>query len=176
MSLRRILFILSLLAFLSAAAGGLLYFSAMHRAALNEAERQAQANLQLVRSGLDSFLSEHRKPVATLAAVPEIRSALASESPDAIQNANLILDRFKTTLDADVCYLMDQQGLTIASSNRRDPDSFVGQNFAFRPYYQQAIQGQRGTYMALGRLPASAASITATRSGAIRKAPRLVWP
>ena len=150
MSLRRILLILSLLAFLSATAGGLLYFSAMHRAALRDAERQAMANLELIRSSLDAFLSEHRKPAGTLAAVPEIRRALIMRSLDDIHGANLILDRFKATLDADVCYLMDRRGVTIASSNRGDADSFVGQNFAFRPYFRQAVQGRRGTYMALG--------------------------
>jgi PAS domain S-box-containing protein len=45
---------------------------------------------------------------------------------------------------------MDHTGNTIASSNRNDPDSFVGGNFDFRPYWQQAIQGNPATYMALG--------------------------
>ncbi|MFI5332376.1 MAG: PAS domain S-box protein, partial [Desulfobaccales bacterium] len=41
-------------------------------------------------------------------------------------------------------------GNTIASSNRHASDSFVGQNFGFRPYFQQAIHGQPATYLALG--------------------------
>ena len=45
---------------------------------------------------------------------------------------------------------MDHEGNTIASSNRDDPDSFVGENFGFRPYWRQAIQGNPATYMALG--------------------------
>jgi len=45
---------------------------------------------------------------------------------------------------------MDAQGLTIASSNRNDEKSFVGNNYGFRPYFIQAIQGQPAMYMALG--------------------------
>ena len=61
-----------------------------------------------------------------------------------------MLDHFKTTLDVDVCYLMDFFGNTIASSNRNDPDSFVGKNFSFRPYFREAIEGTPSTYLALG--------------------------
>jgi len=46
--------------------------------------------------------------------------------------------------------MMDRTGQTIASSNRGDPDSFVGQNFGFRPYFQQAIRAIPDTYLALG--------------------------
>lgn len=150
MGLRHILIILSLLAFLSASSGGVLYYSALRQAAFKEAERQAIANTQLIQKSLNSFLTEHQKPVATLASIPALQRSLLSRSSKAIYDANVVLDRFKLTLDADVCYLMDRNGNTIASSNRKEPDSFVGRNFSFRPYYQQSIRGVAGTYLALG--------------------------
>jgi C4-dicarboxylate-specific signal transduction histidine kinase len=58
---------------------------------------------------------------------------------------------------------MDHEGNTIASSNRNNPDSFVGQNFDFRPYFQQAIQGIPATYLALGTTSGNAERITVTR-------------
>jgi PAS domain S-box-containing protein len=45
---------------------------------------------------------------------------------------------------------MDRKGNTIASSNRHAPDSFVGKNFAFRPYFQKAARNIPATYLALG--------------------------
>ena len=45
---------------------------------------------------------------------------------------------------------MDKSGKTIASSNRDAPDSFVGQSYAFRPYFKQAIKGNTGRYFAVG--------------------------
>lgn|GEM_PF-924455 len=56
----------------------------------------------------------------------------------------------KTSFEVSVCYLMDRNGDTIASSNRRAADSFVGKNYAFRPYFQEAIAGSPSIYMALG--------------------------
>ena len=45
---------------------------------------------------------------------------------------------------------MDADGMTVASSNRKDPDSFVGKSYSFRPYFQEAAKGQAGRYFALG--------------------------
>jgi len=47
-------------------------------------------------------------------------------------------------------YVIDRDGLTLAASNWDSPAPFVGSNFAFRPYFQAAIQGQTGRYPALG--------------------------
>lgn len=51
---------------------------------------------------------------------------------------------------AAAIYIMTRQGLTLASSNWNKPDSFVGQNYGFRPYFQQAMHGKLGRYYALG--------------------------
>jgi PAS domain S-box-containing protein len=45
---------------------------------------------------------------------------------------------------------MDANGMTVASSNRKDPDSFVGKSYRFRPYFQEAAKGELGHYFALG--------------------------
>jgi PAS domain S-box-containing protein len=150
MSLRHILLVLSLLAFLSASAGGVLYYTALHQSALKEAERQAVANTELIKSSLNRMLTENRKTVVTLAGMPALRDALMSDDTDALYRANMILDHFAATLKADVCYLMNRDGLTIASSNRAADDSFVGCNFAFRPYFRRALRGKYGIYMAVG--------------------------
>lgn len=47
-------------------------------------------------------------------------------------------------------YLMDRTGLTLASSNWDKPDSFIGDNYSFRPYFKEAVKGGLGHYYALG--------------------------
>jgi len=49
-----------------------------------------------------------------------------------------------------VLYVMDLNGNTLAASNWRANDSFVGKNYKFRPYFQQALAGQTGRYIAKG--------------------------
>lgn len=150
MRLRVILMVLSLLAFLSASTGGYLYYTSLKEAALKEAERQAVSRVETIKKNLSSFLSENIKPVRLLAANRALEDALQTPESDSLANANQVLDYFRESLNVSVCYLMDDEGTTIASSNRNDPDSFVGNNFSFRPYFKQAISGQSSTYLALG--------------------------
>ncbi len=151
MKLRLILLVLSLLAFLSASTGGFLYYASLKKSAIEDAERQAQERLQTIQRSVAAFLSENIKPVRSLAGLELLQHCLIR--PDdavALERANLILDHFNRTLETEVCYLMDRRGDTIASSNRLATDSFVGENFDFRPYFQSAVQGQPATYLALG--------------------------
>ncbi|MBW2593417.1 MAG: PAS domain S-box protein, partial [Deltaproteobacteria bacterium] len=91
------------------------------------------------------------KPVRALAGMKELRQTLTRPDNEiALENTNVILDHFNETLEVEVCYLMDRGGKTIASSNRDAPDSFVGKNFGFRPYFKQAIHGKPAIYFALG--------------------------
>jgi len=150
MKLRTILLVLSLLAFLSASTGGYFYYSSIKESAFNEAKRQAVARLEMLKKNLSSFLLENVKPVKTLAGMPQLRRSLSHIDAASLSKANAVLDHFKNTLDVGVCYLMAGDGLTVASSNRYDQDSFVGKNFAFRPYFKQAIQGKPAIYLALG--------------------------
>jgi PAS domain S-box-containing protein len=150
MKLRLILLVLSLLAFLSASTGGYLYYSSLKRSALKESERKTARRAEMMRKNLSSFLSENIKPVKTMAGMQDFCDFLIRHDASSFDKANAMLDHFKATLDVDVCYLMDSDGNTVASSNRMDPDSFVGKNFAFRPYFQQAAKGIPSTYLALG--------------------------
>jgi PAS domain S-box-containing protein len=150
MRLRLIILVLSILAFLSASTGGYFYYDSLKEAAFNEAERQAVTRIALLKKNLSSYLSENIKAVKVLAGMDEMLEMLVRPDSVAQNNANEVLDLFKASLETDVCYLMNHEGVTIASSNRDAPDSFVGKNFAFRPYFQQAIHSAPSTYLALG--------------------------
>ncbi|MBE9521482.1 MAG: PAS domain S-box protein, partial [Proteobacteria bacterium] len=150
MKLRSILLILSLIAIVSAAAGEYFYYSSLKDAAFNEAEQQTIIRLERINKNLSALLSEYNKPVRTLAGMQELLAMLTSPNPASLLKANQILDHFRNTLQADVCYVMDHAGNTVASSNRNDADSFVGKNFSFRPYFTMAINGEPASYLALG--------------------------
>ena len=142
--------VLALLAFLSASTGGWLYYSSLKQAAFHQAEKDADSRLELLRRQLIFFLSEQIKPIKALAGFKELRQMLDSPQPHILAQVHSILDNFKASLDLDVCYLMDREGVTIATSNRKSPDSFMGKDFSFRPYFKRALVGLPTTYMALG--------------------------
>jgi two-component system, NtrC family, C4-dicarboxylate transport sensor histidine kinase DctB len=67
-----------------------------------------------------------------------------------IDALNRYLETINTIANASDTYLMDRDGLTIAASNWQSEKPFIGRNFSYRPYFQQAMQGHLGRYYALG--------------------------
>ena len=150
MKLRVILVVLSFLSFLSVSIAGYVYFRSLENSAFREAEKDSALQAERIRNGVSSFLAENLKTAHALAGLREMRDVLAHPGESSLSRADRILDHFREALGADVCYLMNLDGTTVASSNRDAPDSFVGNNFAFRPYWKQAIRGIPATYMAQG--------------------------
>jgi PAS domain S-box-containing protein len=148
--LRIILVVLSLLSFLSVSAAGYIYYSSLNESTTREAENEIALQAERIRNSLSAFLTENLKTVKALAGMKELGQALGSPSRETLEEANAVLDHFRDALKADVCYLMNRDGTTLASSNRNAADSFVGRNFSFRPYWREAIRGTAATYMALG--------------------------
>ncbi len=152
MRVRVILVVLALFTFLSSAIGGYLYFNALKASSLQTLERQALFRAENISDQLNSYMGGELKSAAVLAGLQPIRSALERDARTAsMGEINLVLDTFRSGLNVGVCYVMDAEGTTLASSNRHDPDSFVGENFSFRPYFVQAMTGSSATYMALGK-------------------------
>lgn len=54
------------------------------------------------------------------------------------------------TTGASVIYVIGRDGRAIAASNWQDPQSFVGNDYRFRRYYREAMQGGAATQFALG--------------------------
>ncbi|MDQ1333469.1 MAG: hypothetical protein QG552_419 [Thermodesulfobacteriota bacterium] len=150
MRLRFILFVLSLLAFLSAVAGGYFYYSSLRSAFFDAAEQAAIGHAQTTHNLISQHISDYTRLADVLSSLWEIRMALTDPDDETLGGANGILDQFQKGARAEVCYLMDQSGRTIASSNRFEADSFVGKDYSFRPYFQEAMSGKSGVYLALG--------------------------
>ncbi|AWK17595.1 hypothetical protein B9W05_00020 [Xanthomonas oryzae pv. oryzae] len=53
--------------------------------------------------------------------------------------------------------MINRDGVALAASNWRAPRSNVGVDYAFRPYYQQALATGSGSFYGIGMTPASQA-------------------
>lgn len=78
----------------------------------------------------------------------QIRQVLKQET-QTYALSKILLDIQKTSGASDV-YVLDAHGDVIASSNYQSDKSYIGSNYAFRPYFYQAMQGNRWTDYALG--------------------------
>lgn len=103
---------------------------------------------QLVANELNRYL-----PIPELMAEhPLLEKALRTpDDPGIILQANEEMQRMATIVGSSDVYLMDVNGLTIAANNYQQEDSFVGSNYAFRPYFSEALATRDSAiYFALG--------------------------
>jgi diguanylate cyclase (GGDEF)-like protein len=148
--LRLIVLSLALMSLIAVITGSFLYYGIIKKTVLAEANRRAASDADAISHMFTAYLSENAKSVKTLAGMDTIQAVFHDTNAATLAGANGMLDHFQRSLGTDVCYLMNTDGLTLASSNRNDSRSFVGKNFGFRPYFQQALGGEAAVYMALG--------------------------
>ncbi|KFZ37062.1 histidine kinase [Shewanella mangrovi] len=114
---------------------------------------QPLANRQLteVINFIDGALIRYESIPHVLSTNPMLASALAhSDNSDEIRHINRYFEEIQHVTEASDIYLLNNQGEAIAASNWQKPYSFIGQNYAFRPYYTEAIAGRLGSYYAVG--------------------------
>jgi two-component system C4-dicarboxylate transport sensor histidine kinase DctB len=118
---------------------------------LAEAARAGAATLRLAVATLQGQLDRFERLPPLVAENGLIRRlAEAPDEPAHVAAANLYLRDLARQLAATDIYFMDARGLTRAASNFDTETSFVGGNFAFRPYFTEAMAAGAGRYFALG--------------------------
>jgi PAS domain S-box-containing protein len=150
MRLKIILLFLSIQTFIAILIGGYQYYITLKKSILEDFTNQAAIKFEMRKRNLNYYLSESTKPIKTLAGLPELSRVLLNQSTSNLDRVNQLLDHYQQTLQLGVCYLIDADGNTVASSNRNSKTSFVGQNFSFRPYFNHSINGEPHVYLALG--------------------------
>jgi len=113
-------------------------------------ERQAETSAALHVAILRSELERHSATPMVLAEDAQVRAALQAGSGSGYQALSLKLEGLAARTRAAVIYLLDARGVAVAASNWREPTSFVGTDYRFRPYFQTARAQGSGAFFALG--------------------------
>jgi two-component system C4-dicarboxylate transport sensor histidine kinase DctB len=118
---------------------------------LNDAARRGDTTLRLAVASLEGQLARFERLPALLAGGELIqRMARDPDNPVLIEAANRHLKHVTEALGASDLYFMDLEGTTRAASNHDLETSFIGGNFAFRPYFTDALTTGKGRFFALG--------------------------
>ena len=149
MNKRHLFYLLPIIFLLIVAVAGWFATDFLGNKARREIIGASQASVLTLSVYVSSTLNRIEDAVKSLADSPWITPALLSKGKRDIEQANSALDRYNSAF-ASITYLMDADGMTVASSNRKDPDSFVEKSYGFRPYFQDAVKGKPGRYFALG--------------------------
>ena len=136
-------------------AAGLALATAAGRWAENAAiERLREAGAQRLQSyalGLENLLSKYDFLPGTLELNKDVIALLANQHDDGLRReVNTYLESMNRLSRATTIYIVNLQGMTQAASNWRLPDSFVGDNVAFRPYVRDAMIGKPGGFYGVG--------------------------
>ncbi|WP_170325612.1 sensor histidine kinase [Ruegeria arenilitoris] len=132
--------------FVAVAASIGLYFVS-YQYFVSEELSKAQGRLSLYQSSVNSELERFSHLTYVLSQDSFVIGTAEGEGTGTL---NRRFEDFAERAGLDAIYLMDEDGITIAASNYRDNGSFVGQNYAFRPYFQTAISGAQGRFYAIG--------------------------
>lgn len=121
------------------------------RRALDAQSAQAAQQLDLQAQALNQRIERYRALPQVLALDPDLRAAVAAPVDAATQERlNQRLEDASRTTRASTLTLIDARGIAIAASNWREPGSNVGEDYAFRPYVQQALREGRGRFYGIG--------------------------
>ncbi|WP_265919239.1 sensor histidine kinase [Cupriavidus nantongensis] len=138
------------LAVLVGLAGALGYRYTYDTALARQAER-GQVQLRLYTQALESELA-HYDYVPGLLSLDERIAALLLRPDDATRTAraNEYLSALNTRAGTRVIYVLDAHGKVLATSNWQRPDSYLGEDLSFRPYFRAAMEGQLGRFYGVG--------------------------
>ena len=117
----------------------------------NELVSQNRQTLDLYVANLLGTLHRYETLPQILSQLPDLPAVLKAPGDSERQiAANHLLQTIARQTGAEVMYLMSADGTTVAASNWDKRDSFVGRNFAFRPYFSEAMEGKLGRFFGLG--------------------------
>lgn len=143
----RILLIFFAFYFLCAFVGGHWVWQASYQPLLDKHQSQLERFSSHIQNKLDKYA---HIPHLLSKDEPLVEALLNPANSAQLEITNRYLESVNNVIAASDTYLIDKWGTTIAASNWRKARSFIGRNFAFRPYFKQAIVGQRAEYYALG--------------------------
>lgn len=123
------------------------------RASMDSLRQDAAPKLEFYAAGLESVLERYEHLPKVVALSPEVH-ALFDDQLDA--DKTMVVNRYLQSVNerarSMAVFVMNTAGLTLASSNWNHHESFVGHNFDFRPYFQEARNNRIGRFYAVGAL------------------------
>ncbi|OZG75003.1 PAS domain-containing sensor histidine kinase [Hahella sp. CCB-MM4] len=141
----------------------LVTFYIARRLIINNYEQESSQLLGVYQSGLLTTVEKFEYFPAILTFDPRFNLLLKNNQID--QDISSLLEKYNLSAGSDEIFIMNAEGITLASSNYQDATSFVGRSYAFRPYFADAMRGKTGFYYAVG--------VTTGKAGLFISAP--IW-
>ncbi|KIF83907.1 two-component sensor [Noviherbaspirillum autotrophicum] len=139
-----------LLALASLVAVTMLSYMLVERRQLDDLHRTMASRAELYAATIGGALAKYEFLPLAIAQSDEVAALLETRSPDKVERVNAYLEEMNQRAGAFAVYVINPQGEVYASSNWKEPTSYVGQNYGFRPYFRQAATGGTGRFYGIG--------------------------
>src|SRR3569623_407765 len=126
------------------------YFGRTREIAMLAAQGRTDANLKVAL--LRAVLESPRALPLLLSEDQRVHDALAIADAASVGRLNEKLERLVAGTKAAVLYVIGTDGITIASSNYREGDSFVGNDYSYRAYFLHAMKEGTAEFFAFGNV------------------------
>lgn len=121
------------------------------QAGLARLEDAAVHRLDMLTTGLEADLIRFDYLPALLEMTPAVPALLDAPSDRTLRDAvNRYLNGVNSTAGAEMLYVLDADGVSLAASDWDKPGTTIGQDLSFRPYVVQAMQSGRGSFYGVG--------------------------
>jgi histidine kinase len=118
---------------------------------LQEEAAQLRPHLSLYASALEGQIEHYRALPAVLALDPDLHTALTGGlDSERRKRLNLKLESVNGAATTSTLTLLDGGGHCIAASNWSLPQSNVGHDYSFRPYFRQLANHDDGSFYGVG--------------------------
>lgn len=137
-------------------------YQSVFAAHLNGEKTTAARRLEFFSLSLESMVNRN-EALPGLMVLERKLAAILDDEAGSRDAANHYLEAVAQAARLSAAYLMDARGLTLAASNWNQPVTFVGQNYGFRPYVQEAMAGRFGRFYGIGATTGEAGYFLASR-------------
>lgn len=143
------------MAWLTAAVGGLmlagLAYLWVEQITIAKLRVNGAQRVETYAASLENLLGKYDFLPRTLELNPDVLGLLQHPDDAALrQSVNQYLERLNLQARSTAIYIVNLKGITQATSNWREKDSFIGDNVSFRPYVRSALQGSPGGFYGVG--------------------------
>ncbi|HEY8099130.1 MAG TPA: diguanylate cyclase [Burkholderiaceae bacterium] len=124
-------------------------------------EKGKHVALERIELVLDGRINAHKhflvETIGKFSLVPEIvatsdyaRELVLAPSKENVETTNRYLEHLTAKIGVDRIYIIDVNGTTLAANLGKEQKSIIGQNYKFRPYFKEALDGNTGHFIAVG--------------------------
>jgi diguanylate cyclase (GGDEF)-like protein len=129
---------------------GFIGYSAGQRIAIRTLQAAATHRFDAFRASFFAPIERYAYIPDFLARYPIVADTLHHPDAAGIVRLNAFLQDANATAKSAAIYVMNSSGVAIASSNWNVRDSYVGKDFSFRPYFQEAMRNRTGRFYGIG--------------------------